>query len=334
MTVSRHLRLPPRRMNFEGKPRQVGIELEFAAVSADRCAARIAELYGGKIAREDAHRYHITGTRFGVFTAELDTQYAHRPEGETADPGPGLAGLFKSFRQAMREVYGDVGSLVIPYEVVCPPIAVGEIAELERLLDVLRQEGARGTRENLLHAFGAQFNPDIATDDPAWILAVLKAEILLSDWLRAIMNLDTARQMFAFADPFPAAYAAKILAPDYWPGRDEFMHDYLVFNPTRNRELDLLPLFSWFDEPLVRSYVSGNLVKKRPTFHYRLPDANISQPDWNLTLEWNRWTVVEELAEDRDRLASMGEAYLKNAEQLLPDDWAMQCTEWLTGVRS
>lgn len=333
MKVSRHLRMPPRMTNFENKRRQVGVELEFAAVSADRTAARIAALYGGEITREDAHRYHITGTRFGDFTAELDTQYAHRPAGETDEPGEGLAGLLKSFRQGMREVYGDVGSLVIPYEVVCPPVAIEEITELERLLDALREEGARGTRENLLHAFGAQFNPDIATDDPEWILAVLKAQILLSDWLRAIMSLDTARQMFAFADPFPAAYAAKILDPAYWPGLDEFMHDYLVFNPTRNRELDLLPLFAWFDEPLVRSYVAGNLVKKRPTFHYRLPDANISQPDWNLTLEWNRWVVVEDLAEDRDRLGEMGEAYLKNADQLLPDDWAMQCTEWLTGVR-
>lgn len=327
------LRQPPRHTNFEDAPRQVGVELEFAAVSADRVSARIAGLYGGEISREDAHRYYIKNTRFGDFAVELDTQYAHRPTNEQTAKGDGLAAWLDTFRQTMREIYGDVGSLVIPYEVVCPPIPVAEIAELEHLLQALREEGARGTRENLLHAFGAQFNPDIATKDADWIVAVLKAQILLSDWLRAIMSLDTARQLFAFADPFPAAYAKKVLDRAYWPDLETAMRDYLEANPTRNRELDLLPLFAWLDEALVRQHVESNLVKKRPTFHYRLPDANIGQPEWSLTLEWNRWVVIERLAEDRGKLAEMGEAYLRNAQMLLPEDWAMQCTEWLADVR-
>ena len=329
MSKLSELRLPPRQVNFEGKPRRVGVELEFAAVNAERVARRVAALYGGEIVREDAHRYHINDTRFGPFIAELDTQYAHRNPAEPAHETQGLGGLFEGLRETMREIYGDVGSLVIPYEVVCPPIAVSDLPQLENLRLALKDEGALGTKDHLLHAFGAQFNPDIATRDPGWIMAVLKSQILLSDWLRAIMTIDMSRQFMAFADPFPTGYVQRVLEPDYWPETDRLIEDYLAENPTRNRELDMLPLFSWLDPDRVSSRVKSSLVKARPTFHYRLPDANISQPDWSLTLEWNRWCVVERLAEDRDALAEMGDAYLENARRFIRDEWALRCTEWL-----
>lgn len=121
-------------------------------------------------------------------------------------PPRDFEGLMETFSHAMREIYGDLGSLVIPYEVVCPPIDVERLPELEAVLEALRQEGAQGTRDNLLHAFGVQLNPEIATKDPYWVLAVLKAEILLSEWLRSIISVDMARRFLAFADPFPKAY--------------------------------------------------------------------------------------------------------------------------------
>lgn len=329
MTKRSILRMPPRATNFEGRPRHVGVELEFAAVTADKVADRIVKLYGGTIEREDAHRYRILGARFGDFTVELDTQYAHRAPGEPPKATTGLAGLLDSFRDSMRELYGDVGSLVIPYEVVCPPIEVAALPELEHLLRALQEEGAQGTRDNLLHAFGAQLNPDIANRDAEWIVSVLKAQILLSDWLRGVMAIDVARRFLAFADPFPAVYALKVVDPDYWPNMETLIDDYLAVNPTRNRELDMLPLFSWLDDARVRRRIADGLVKSRPTFHYRLPDANISQPDWSLTLEWNRWCVIERLAEDRETLREMGEAYQANARRLIPESWALRCTEWL-----
>lgn len=333
MTAFSDLKPPPRTENFAGKPRRVGVEIEFAAVSAVRAASRVVDLYGGTSEREDAHRYHIRATRFGDFTVELDTQYAHRAKGVPAPPATapasGFQGLFDSFSESMREVYGDIGSLVIPYEIVCPPVDVNRLPELEGLIGALRDEGAQGTRDNLLHAFGVQLNPDIATRDPHWILAVLKAEILLSEWLRAIISIDMARRLLAFADPFPQAYRHLVLRDDYWPDSDRLIDDYLLHNPTRNRELDLLPLFMWLDEERVRRKITDKLVKPRPTFHYRLPDANIRETRWSLTLEWNRWCVVERLAEDRQALADMGRAYIDNDLSILSEDWALRCTEWL-----
>ncbi len=329
MASRKKLRLPNRQTNFEGRPRRVGVEIEFAAVSAERAARRVVELYGGEAIREDAHRYRIQNTTLGEFLVELDTQYAHRTPGAAPPSATGLQGLIDTFSEAMREVYGDIGSLVIPYEVVCPPIDVDQLPQLERLIEALRAEGAKGTRDNLLHAFGVQLNPDIATRDPQWILAVLKAEILLSEWLRAVISIDMARRMLAFADPFPQPYVHRILKADYWPDQDQLIDDYLTYNPTRNRELDMLPMFMWLDEARVRRKVADKLVKARPTFHYRLPDAKISETRWSLTLEWNRWCVVERLAEDREMLAEMGQAYIENDLSILSEDWALRCTEWL-----
>lgn len=329
MSSLSRLRFPPRRTNFENMPRQVGVEIEFAAVSAGKVARRIADLFGGDYRREDPHRYHIDETRFGNFVVELDTQYAHRAPDAPAPSTSGIQGLFDTFSDSMREMYGDIGSLVIPYEVVCPPVEIAQLSDLEGLIGALREEGAQGTRDNLLHAFGVQLNPDVATRDPGWILAVLKAEILLSEWLRAIISIDMARRFLAFADPFPQGYAHLVLQDDYWPAMDGLIDDYLAFNPTRNRELDMLPLFLWLDEKRVRAKIQDKLVKPRPTFHYRLPDANIREPLWSLSLEWNRWCVVERLAEDRDALAEMGKAYIENDISILSEDWALRCTEWL-----
>ena len=323
------LRLPPRDKNYGGDSRRVGVEIEFAAVSPSRVASRIADLYGGAVDCEDPHRYHIRNTRLGDFLVELDTQYAHRAPGEVAPTASGFQGLMETFSHAMREIYGDLGSLVIPYEVVCPPINVERLPELEAVLEALRQEGAQGTRDNLLHAFGVQLNPEIATMDPHWVLAVLKAEILLSEWLRSIISDHMARRFMAFADPFPKAYVHLILKKEYWPDKDQLIDDYLIYNPTRNRELDMLPLFLWLDADRVRRKIPDKLVKPRPTFHYRLPDANIREPRWSLTLEWNRWCVVERLAEDRTVLADMGAAYIENDQSILSEDWALRCTEWL-----
>ncbi len=329
MTSAPTLRIPPRNTNYVGNPRRVGVEIEFAAVSAGRAASRLSELYGGSVEREDAHRYHIRGTRFGHFVVELDTQYAHRAPGERGPTAGGFQGLVDSFTDSMREIYGDLGSLVIPYEIVCPPLDLEQLPELELMIRALRSEGAKGTSDNLLHAFGFQLNPDIATQDPAWLLAVLKAEVLMSEWLRSIISIDMARRLLAFADPFPQAYVHLILDADYWPDTDKLIDDYLIYNPTRNRELDMLPLWMWLDEARVRRKVPDKLVKARPTFHYRLPNANISETRWSLTLEWNRWCVIERLAEDRNKLAEMGEAYIANDRSILSEDWALRCTEWL-----
>ncbi|MCB1744933.1 MAG: amidoligase family protein [Gammaproteobacteria bacterium] len=325
------LLLPPRLQNREQGERRVGVELEFAAISARAGAQHVQAVYGGQIEQEDPHRFHIRGSALGDFVCELDNQYVHRPLGEDGEAkGVGAFEQFlHRFRDDMREFFGDVGSLFIPCEIVCPPIPVTELRSLESLVQRLCQAGASGTRSNPIFSFGAHLNPEIADGDDSWVIAVFKAELLLSAWLRAVMSIDFTRRLFAFAEPFPRDYVVEVVDPDYWPDLERFTTDYLIASPDRNRELDLLPLFAWLDPHKVQRYVDDPLVKPRPTFHYRLPDANIDQPDWGLVLEWNRWCLVERLAEQRELLNRMGAAFLANQQRMIPENWALRASEWL-----
>lgn len=331
--ISRTMTLPPRMTTDEGVMRRVGIELEFAALSARDGARLVQRLFGGEIEQEDPHRYHIKGGTFGDFTCELDTQYAHRSYAESgkAPPDPNsIAALLDSFQTEMRRIFGDVSSLVMPCEIVCPPIPLSQLPRLDDLVEALNQAGAEGTRSSPFYAFGTQLNPEIATRDPAWITAILKAYLLVSEWMRSIIAIDTTRQIVAFADPFPVDYALMVTDPGYWPSMDRLIDDFLEANPTRNRELDMLPLFMELDPQRVRRKISDVRVKARPTFHYRLPDANLGEPGWDLVLEWNRWCVVERLAEKREVLNAMGADFADHTQQLMPaQNWSVRASEWL-----
>jgi len=128
---------------------------------------------------------------------------------------------------------------VMPCEIVCPPVPVAELPRIEALVRALAKAGASGTQASPLYGFGAQLNVEIAAGGPDWLLAMLRAYALLSDWLRAVMEIDLTRRLTAFADPFPPGYVALIADPAYAPDQAGLIDDYLRHNPTRNRELDM-----------------------------------------------------------------------------------------------
>ena len=78
---TRCLVVPPRSRTTSGQLRKVGIEIEFAGISANAAALAIAQKFGGKIQEVSRHRHRVVGTRLGDFTAELDSRFAH-PESE------------------------------------------------------------------------------------------------------------------------------------------------------------------------------------------------------------------------------------------------------------
>jgi hypothetical protein len=74
-------------------------------------------------------------------------------------------------------------------------------------------------------------------------------------------------------------------------------------------------------------------VKPRATFHYRLPNSSISRADWTLAQEWNLWIVIEELADDPEKMAQMGAEYLALKGDTLigfGGKWAKQTEQWLS----
>jgi hypothetical protein len=320
--------LPPRQTNFDGAARHVGVEVEFAAVSSRDAAEAIAGRFGGQIIKRDRHRYEISDTALGTFKCELDSRYAHpdaypRSTDEATDRW--LAGL----REMVSAAFGDIGGLIIPNEIVTPPIPVDRISDIDLVTADLVAAGAQGTEESVFFAFGLHLNPDIATRDPAWILNVIRAELLLSRWLRGIMEIDTSRQLTGFASPFPGEYATHILKEGYEPDQDRLIDDYLTFNPTRDRELDMLPLFTWLDRDRVRRRLPDVKIGTRPTFHYRLPNASLSQSHWSITREWNRWCVIEARAERPDIMQPMAREFLDLAGRDVFDHWSVRSSDWI-----
>ena len=320
---------PPRPDNDRGEERRVGVELEFAAISARDGARLVRDLFGGDIYEEDPHRFHVREAALGDFTVELDTRHAHRSKPTEKETRRGIDRFLEEMGGELRSLSGDVSSLLVPCEIVCPPVPLSDLPRIDELVDALRGAGAAGTDDSPLHAFGAQLNPEIATADPAWLTAMLRAYVLLSDWLREVTELDATRRIAAFADPFPPEYVERIVEPGYAPPLAQLIDDYLEDNPTRNRELDMLPLFCWLDEERVRSALPDEKIHPRPTFHYRLPNADLGRAGWNVSVEWNRWRMVEKMAERPERLEEMGRAWSENAQKIFPSPWSILSTEWM-----
>jgi hypothetical protein len=292
---------PPTLLNAEGRMRSVGIEIEFAGPTALEVAQAIARELGGSIREDDPHAYAVSGTAVGDMKVELDIRYLHPQKKDTLLGGviPKIAAWF-----------GTAASYVVPCELVTAPVPIDRLHEFNRVIEILRGMGAKGTQDAALYAFGLHFNPEIPRQDGETAAAFLKSFVLLNSWLRRQVVPDTTRHLLGFADPFPPDYVRMLVAPDYWPELPSFIDDYLAANPTRNRDLDLLPLLLHLDEHRVRAALPSEKINGRPTFHYRLPDARVSDPGWSIAPDWNRWVQVERLAASRARVDAVGAVYL------------------------
>lgn len=305
---------PPRPDAPGGGRRRVGVEIEFAGVPVEAAAETVRGLFGGAVRGASPHVLEVVDTPWGAFRVEIDMSLAHKPPAEEPE-------------QTLRDIAIGVSSMVVPTEVACPPIPWDEAHALDALLTRLRSLGALGTRESLLYAFGLQLNPELPSLDIADILATLRAYVLLRDWLRHEIDVDPCRRIWLFESPFPMGYCARLLDPAYRPDQGRFIDDYLRANPTRDREVDLLPLCKHLDEARVARALPYEKVNARPTWHYRLPNSEIDSPFWSIGLEWARWVKVERLAERPDILAEAGEEWLDNRARLLPRSWAPRSIE-------
>lgn len=304
---------PPTVRNTSGAYRRVGVEIEFAGLQPRTTAELIHDLFGGELEASSAHRLWVHHTRWGDFCVELDTQYAHPDERIMHPPAADdneWERMRQDFHTRTRELIGDVATGLVPTEIVCPPVPWNELDALDTLFDLLRQHGAKGTDASLLYGFGLHLNPELPSLETDVILAHIRAYLLLATWLRDQIQVDITREVLPHTNPFPRDYALLVLAPDYRPDLTTLIDDYLAYNPTRNRELDMLPLFAFLAPEHPHPLLSGPLIKPRPTFHYRLPNAQLSCPDWGVVSEWNRWLAVERLAASPNSLAQRSTEYL------------------------
>lgn len=311
-------------MNPATRKGRVGVEIEFSGLSVATAAGIVAATFGGEPRARTEYEIEVHRTELGDFRVEVDFALLKRLAQTRADSGeaPGLP----------EDLLATLARQVAPCEIVTGPIARERIGELDRLAAALRRAGARGTDDALVYAFGVHFNPELPEITVTDVLAHMRAFALLHDWLLVQLGVDVVRRLTPFIRPWPARYLMLILESGYEPDQAGLIDDYLDHNPTRNRALDMLPLFAHLDPRRVAAVVDDPHVKARPTFHYRLSNCRIGDPGWRPSREWRYWLTIESLAAQTQVLAAMSRDYLQLARRPLGDlfaEWPLRTERWL-----
>lgn len=322
----------PQPNNEAGQPRRVGFELEFTGVTLERIINIVAEVVGsGHIVKHNHFMYTLQDSTYGDFVVEVDARFLKDETYKTFLSELGLADALSALEQKLDHALEFIASSVVPYEIITPPLWFEQFNILTTLNDQLRAANAKGSKAAWVYAFGLHINPEVPTTQAEVLLTYLQAFVLLYPWICKHARVDISRRISPYITPFPDNYVKKILAADYQPNQAELIHDYLTDNPTRNRALDLTPLFMHLDQAQVVAQLTADqqdLVKPRPTFHYRLPNSLIDQAEWSIAQEWNYWILIEQLAHDRTRLQAMSEAWLAfNQSSLMEGHWLTSWTQ-------
>ncbi|MCR8923832.1 amidoligase family protein [Dasania sp. GY-MA-18] len=323
MASTLDFKLPPVMLNASGHPRRVGFELEFSGLSLEQAASAILTTLGGTIVQQTAAEQVIRVDALGDFTVEIDWSYLKRIAAEKGQSGE---------NEEWLSLLSSAASVLVPIEVVCPPIAIEALNTLQPMVAALRQAGAVGTEESLLAAYGVHINPELPNLDATTIFSYLRAFALLQWWLVDAHDVNASRKISPYIDLYSNQYIALLLSRSQ-PSMDTLFSDYLAYNASRNRALDLLPLFAEIYPKRLRLVVDDPRIKARPTFHYRLPNCNIEHEDWSLAQSWNLWWVVEALAQRHDDLDALGQIFVQENQAITGVNrkkWLERIDLWLT----
>lgn len=317
--------------NYNNEERRVGFEIEYAGLPLEDVSKTIAKLFGGVVKKCTSALYKVQNSDLGDFILELDALPLQKLA-ESNEFKKNSDKLSDKIQHQLGHTVGDFGAQLAPYEIICPPVRISRISELQKLCDNLRERGAEGTKKSFRYAFGLHINPEVKSLKVIYILRNLQSFLLLSAWLKNEHDVNITRRLTNFIDPFPASYLDLILNKDYQPDMESIIVDYHKHNPSRNRALDMLPLFSFINEELVRDlYGEEEKINKRPTFHYRLPNCEIDQRDWSLNLELKRWQTVEDIANDNNLLYGLLALWNEYQEKMFPTDlgWSEKVGNWM-----
>ncbi len=311
--------MPPCLETTDGRERRVGFELEFTGLTLGKAGDALLSSLDGELVSSTAAELQIEVPVLGSFRVEIDWSYLKKLAREHQDYYYELSLL------------SDTASLLVPVEIVCPPLNITELYRLDCLIVQLRQTGARGTDDSPFAAYGVHVNPEIPEQSESIIDAYLKAFCLLQWWLVKAHKVNLTRRITPYVDLYPDRYLKQVISSRQ-PSLERIIEDYLHFNPTRNRALDMLPLFKEIDPDRIKARVDDLRIQARPTFHYRLPDCLIDETGWSLAESWNLWCVVEELASRPDTLAALCDEFLlywRPAFGVDESEWIDRIDVWL-----
>ncbi|TVP77083.1 MAG: hypothetical protein EA353_11070 [Puniceicoccaceae bacterium] len=284
------------------KTRQVGVELEFGGLTLERICQLVQQSVGGELELKSRYTASLHHTQVGQIKVELDAVLFSEFKLRGLLRGLPVAKDQRKLTDLVEEALASEARRWVPFELVFSPLPFDRISEIDVICQALSAE-AEGTGASIYNAFGLHFNPELPQVDAATILRYLRAFIILYDSLKKAHNIDMTRQISPFITPFPLKYKKRVLDPNYQPKAEQLITDYLTHNATRNRALDLLPLFAHMNAALVRQHLPKEKINARPTLHYRLPDCRIDDPEWSVSQEWAVYQQIEDLANDPAVLA-------------------------------
>lgn len=326
---------PPVTTNPIGKERSVGYEIEFTGVEISDSARMLRELYGGEIVEVSTYEVHLANSRFGTFKLEIDAQLLRDKTYEKKLQSVGLDLSALKNIDSIEEKLKTLASSVVPYEIITPPMLLSEMPELLDLVDTLRSWKAKGTGSSVFYAFGMHINPEIPDESAESLLNHLRSYVLLDPWIRKDAKINISRRMTPYINEYKQDYLLLILNPGYRPSLEELIRDYFKYKNSRNRPLDMLPVFMHLDPETTQNFLEETLTTARPTYHYRLPNCSIEDPEWSLADEWNRWALVEELAADTKTLNQYSKTFLKLKKDTLvgfETKWVELMNRWVRNV--
>lgn len=292
--------------------RRTGVEIEFSGLGVGDTASLIQRLWGGSIRVLHTRASVIEGGSLGDVQVEVDIS------------------LQKAWLEDLAaQALGDL----VPVEIITSPLAQAQLAELTRLADTLADAGGLGTQARLGFGFGVHLNPELPSGGMESLVAIIRAYALLEDWLRGSAPLDPTRRALPFVNPWPAALVDALADQTYWTLPD-LVRLYAMLAPARGYGLDLLPAFEHLCPEALTEVPQSQLKGGRPTFHYRLAESRLGDPDWSLAYEWNRWVMIERVATDASLLAQLASSWQTHRDRLLPrrQDWIAYCEELLSGA--
>jgi hypothetical protein len=336
MDMNVEFKTPPIKTNQAGSERSVGFEFEFTGVEMKDAAEMISELYGGAVEQVSGYEYKVAGTEFGEFSLELDASLFLNKKYEKVLRTVGLDVNKLKNKEKLEEALRDMASTVVPFEIITPPIPLSGLKRLNELVNKLREWKAKGTGDSFFYAFGLHLNPEVPELSADSLLRHLKAYVMLDGWIRKDADVNISRKLTPYINEYEMDYIRYILRENYRPTLKELIRDYFTFKNSRNRPLDMLPVFMFLDKEFTSGLMKEELTSARPTFHYRLPNCSLGDEQWSLADEWNRWVLVEKLANDEKTLGQYSRAFLNMDDKSvfsMKKKWVELMDRWVQNVQ-
>ncbi|RXJ89520.1 hypothetical protein CRV01_08575 [Arcobacter sp. CECT 8983] len=318
--------------NYKDEIRHIGFELEFANIDIKDVLSILEEKFDFNVKKINNYLYKII-SKYGDFTLELDfellTQQKIKKNAKDLSNKVGINIKEKDIEN-IEKMIGDLSKDIVPYEISTPPLPLDEVSIIHSIIKELAKNHAKGTKHKIYYAFGLHINVEVISLEVESLLSYTRAYLILQNYINKDAKIDLARKITPFIDNFKNDYIKHVLDKSYNPSIDEFIEDYLKFNPTRNRSLDLLPILAFINEDKVRAKLPKEKIKPRPAFHYRLSNSMIGNEGWEISEEWNRWILVENLANDKESLEFLSKEYLTHLDNIINlTTWHGKVESWL-----